>query len=92
MEFRPIRVLSLETARGSAFFVSTPRKERVRMVKATTNDEFFTTAEVAQKLKMSDRSIRDAIAAGEIRAVRLRKRVLRVSKVELERLATGQVA
>jgi excisionase family DNA binding protein len=60
-----------------------------RMKKATTRtpELFLTIVEAADELKISDRSLRSLIAAGEVRATRLGKRIVRIPRAEIERLA-----
>jgi excisionase family DNA binding protein len=50
-------------------------------------DTFLTLWEAADELKISDRSLRNLIAAGEVRATRLGKRIVRIPRAEIERLA-----
>ena len=50
-------------------------------------DTFLTIWEAADELKISDRSLRKLIAAGEVRATRLGKRIVRIPRAEIERLA-----
>ena len=50
-------------------------------------DLFLTIVEAADELKISERSLRSLIAAGEIRARRLGKRIVRIPRNEIERLA-----
>ncbi len=59
------------------------------MATATTRkpDTFLTTWDAADELKISERSVRSLIAAGEIRARRLGKRIVRIPRSEIERLA-----
>jgi excisionase family DNA binding protein len=53
------------------------------------SDRFLTLFEAADELKISERSLRSLIAAGEVRAVRLGKRIVRIPRAEIERLASG---
>jgi excisionase family DNA binding protein len=50
-------------------------------------DTFLTIWEAADELKISERSLRTLIAAGEIRARRLGKRIVRIPRSEIDRLA-----
>ena len=59
-----------------------------------TRDLFLTIFEAADELKISERSLRSLIQTGEIRATRLAKRIVRIPRAEIERLANvglGQV-
>lgn len=60
------------------------------MATATTRklDTFLTLWEAADELKISERSLRSLIAAGEVRARRLGKRIVRIPRSEIERLAS----
>jgi excisionase family DNA binding protein len=49
--------------------------------------EFLTIIEAARELKISERCLRYLIVAGEVRATRLGKRIVRVPRREIERLA-----
>lgn len=57
---------------------------------ATTRkpDLFLTICEAADELKISERSLRHLLAAGEVRARRLGKRIVRIPRSEIERLAS----
>jgi excisionase family DNA binding protein len=50
-------------------------------------DLFLTLFEAADELKISDRSLRSLISAGEVRACRLGKRIVRIPRAEIDRLA-----
>lgn len=54
----------------------------------TARDEskVHTIIETAAALKISERTVRDLIEAGEIKALRLGNRIIRVPKTEIERL------
>jgi excisionase family DNA binding protein len=54
---------------------------------AKPKDVFFTPAEAADLLKISDRSLREFTKRGTVRAVRLGDRTIRYPRVEIERLA-----
>jgi excisionase family DNA binding protein len=51
---------------------------------------FFTPQELGDILKISERTVRLAIEAGEIRATRLGKRVIRVPQHEVDRLLRSE--
>lgn len=51
-------------------------------------DLFLTIFEASAELKISERSLRTLLAAGEVRATRLGKRIVRIPRAEIERLAT----
>lgn len=55
---------------------------------AAVADDFLTVAEAAEALKVSERAMRYLLARGEVRAVRLSRRIVRIPRAELERLAT----
>lgn len=57
------------------------------MAKPTPQAPFLTTFEAADELKISDRSIRNLIAAGEIKATKLGRRIIRIPRSEMDRLA-----
>jgi excisionase family DNA binding protein len=50
-------------------------------------DTFLTLWEAADELKISERSLRSLIKTGEVRARRLGKRIVRIPRSEIERLA-----
>ncbi len=50
-------------------------------------DLFLTIFEAADELKISERSLRSLIATGEVRARRLGKRIVRIPRSEIDRLA-----
>jgi excisionase family DNA binding protein len=50
-------------------------------------DTFLTIVEAADELKISERSLRTLVAAGEVRARRLGKRIVRIPRSEIERLS-----
>src|SRR4051812_18757621 len=52
-------------------------------------NRFYTVAETAAALAISDRSLRHFIAKGQIKATNLGDRVIRISSRELDRLAGG---
>jgi excisionase family DNA binding protein len=54
---------------------------------AGKGDIFLTILEAADELKISERSLRSLITAGEVRARRLGKRIVRIPRTEIERLA-----
>jgi excisionase family DNA binding protein len=54
-------------------------------------DEFLTVAEIATLLKLNQQTIRNWIDAGELRAVRVGRRRVRVRRSELDRfIAAGE--
>lgn len=53
---------------------------------AVTAGPFLTISETANDLKLSERTVRELIAAGEIKAMRLGKRIVRIPRAEIERL------
>jgi excisionase family DNA binding protein len=55
----------------------------------TEMTRFLTIIEAADELKVSDRSLRALIVAGEVRALRLGKRIVRIPRSEIERLANA---
>ena len=56
-------------------------------------DEFLTVAEIADMLKLNQQTIRNWIDAGDLAAVRLGARRVRVRRSELERfIAAGETA
>ena len=57
-------------------------------IASNTAPTFLTVVEAADELKISERSLRTLIAAGEVRAMRLGKRIVRIPRVEIERLAS----
>lgn len=48
--------------------------------------EFLTVAEVADRLRVTERFIRRLIASGELEAVRIGSRVVRIRSVEMDAL------
>jgi excisionase family DNA binding protein len=62
------------------------------MATATTPNtcQFLTIIECAEELKISERTLRDLLASGEIRAVRLGTRIVRIPRAEIDRLANGK--
>jgi len=59
-------------------------------VTAPRIDFFLTLQEAADVLKISERSLRSAVAAGEVRSMRLGKRIVRIPRDEIERLRRGE--
>jgi excisionase family DNA binding protein len=59
----------------------------MQAAKATTGENFLTLVEAASELRISERSLRSFIAAGQVHAVRLGQRVVRIPRAEIERLA-----
>ena len=58
------------------------------MATATTPEKvlFYTTWEAADFLKISEKSVRAAIAKGEIRVTKLCDRIVRIPAAEIDRL------
>ncbi|NMR19175.1 helix-turn-helix domain-containing protein [Cellulomonas fimi] len=53
---------------------------------AARRPEFLTVAEVADRLRVTERFVRRLIATGELRAVRVGSRVVRVRQVDIDAL------
>jgi excisionase family DNA binding protein len=49
---------------------------------------FLTVAEAAKELQISERSLRTLISIGEVGATRLSKKIVRIPRAEMARLAT----
>jgi excisionase family DNA binding protein len=59
------------------------------MYSANNPSPFLTLTEASELLKISDRSLRKLIALGEVRAVKLGRRIVRVPITEIDRLLAG---
>lgn len=57
------------------------------MPTAPAQKRFLTTVEAADELRCCDRTVRNLVAAGKIRATRLGPRLIRIPIEEIERVA-----
>ena len=56
------------------------------MKKTVKDPQFLTPIEAANLFRVSDRCMRDLIKSGEVKAVRLGKKIVRVPRAEVDRL------